>query len=96
MNKSIQIAADKNVEGAIFASVGPGTSNFTNLKITMQPGIMHGQKGKHIEFKNGRYVTKNLEEIKFLKHKEANPIVFSKIKCIQDYDDKKENKKVGE
>jgi len=73
---------------AIFASAGKDTSNFSGLIMTMQAAEYRtsnrdGTKGKRIEFNDGRYKTKNKEEIEFLLWKCDNPIKYSKIKCIQ-------------
>jgi hypothetical protein len=73
---------------AIFASAGPGTCNFRNLILTVKPREVRdknkpGEKGKKIRFKDGRYRTKNPEEIEFLLWKCDHPIIYSKIKCVQ-------------
>jgi hypothetical protein len=79
---------DTQDDVAIFASAGPGTCNFRNLVITMDPAEKRtkenpGKKGKRIKFKDGRYETNNKEEIEFLLWKCDNPRIYSKIKCIQ-------------
>ena len=79
----VSIRPDKDL--AIFASVGPGTCNAKNLRIVMKSWELGGsQKGKVIEFVDGKYSTRDPEVYKFLKWKEANPIPFCKIKCIQE------------
>jgi len=87
-----EIEALENVdmqEGyAIFASAGPDTCNFRNLIITMKAAEFRtkenpGTKGKRIEFSDGRYKTKDKDEIGFLLWKCDHPIKYSKIKCIQ-------------
>ena len=79
----VSIRPDKDL--AIFASVGPGTCNAKNLRIVMKGWELGGsQKGKVIEFVDGKYSTRDLEVYEFLKWKEANPILFRKIKCIRE------------
>lgn len=84
-------------EPAVFASVGEGTCGFRNLVLTMEAGAINrspgqnGEKGKIIEFApDGKYETYLAEEIEFLKWKEKNPTQFSRIKCIQEPEYKKE------
>lgn len=69
---------------AIFASTGSGTCGFKNLTIQMKPNELNGEKGKIIEFLDGKYQTSDPEEIAFLKYKEKNPIPYSRIKCVQE------------
>jgi hypothetical protein len=82
---------------AIFASVGKETCGFRNLVLTMEAGIINrvpgqnGKKGKIIEFgPEGKYETYITEEIEFLKWKEKHSSRFSRIKCIQEPEYKKE------
>lgn len=79
----VSIRPDKDL--AVFASVGPGTCNAKNLRIVMKGWELGGnQKGRVIEFVDGKYSTRDPEVYTFLKWKEANPIPFCKIKCIQE------------
>lgn len=98
-NDKGQFVPKEAVEPAIFASVGKGTCGFRNLTLTMQAGEIYREKGKRnikgkrIEFgPNGKYETKDTEEINFLKWKEKNPNPFSKIKCVQEPAYKEEDK----
>lgn len=73
---------------AIFACDGPGTSGFRNTILTMKPREIKdknkpGKKGKQIRFKDGRYETKDPDEIDFLLWKCDHPIMYSRIKCVQ-------------
>lgn len=87
---------DTQSEYAIFASAGPGTSNFSDLTISMESAEYRtkenpGKKGHIIEFHNGQYKTKDPKEIEFLLWKCEHPIKYSQIKCIQlpgEYKDK--------
>jgi hypothetical protein len=74
---------DTQNDVAIFASDGPGTCGFRNLTMTMEPSELGEARGKQIRFKDGRYKTKDPEEIDFLLWKCEHPIIYSKIKCVQ-------------
>lgn len=74
---------DTQDDVAIFASAGPGTCGFKSLTLTMEPSELGESKGKQIRFSNGRYKTKDPEEIEFLLWKCDHPIIYSKIKCVQ-------------
>jgi len=70
------VSVDKDI--AIFVS------NFKNLRINMEPSVLNSKKGRTIKFLDGKYKTKDPEEIKFLKGVEAKPSAFVKINCIQE------------
>lgn len=68
------------------------SSNFRNLVLTMEPGEINrekgggkSKKGKRIRFEpDGKYETKNADEINFLMEKSKHPTPFSRIKCVQE------------
>ena len=85
LRKNGKFVSPDKAEPAIFSS------KYRNQTVVMKP-TTDDEKGRRIEFNpDGRYETKDPQEIDFLKHKAQNPGPFCKINLVQDVKIKEKN-----